>query len=115
MRVCVRLALRRRFFGGLITARRVDARRCFVLSGSAVGADRSTSPRVLAGPAVGARRRACRGLERAREAGGAHFRGLETEDLDFSHVHMLIVKLLQSHISSTQNTRKIRFSTIATK
>ncbi len=41
-------------FGGLITARRVDTLRGLVLSGSAVSADRSTSPRVLACHAGGA-------------------------------------------------------------
>ena len=49
---------------------------------------------VLARRAVGARGRACRGLERAREAGGAHLRGLESVDLDFGYLQIIILRKL---------------------
>ena len=41
-------------FGGLSTARRVDACRCLVLAGASVGAESSSSKRVRPGVAVDA-------------------------------------------------------------
>lgn len=62
---------------------------------------------VLARPAVGARGRACGGLERAREAGGAHFRGLETEDFEFGYLQIILRKLSKCQISAAQDTSKV--------